>query len=156
MPLPEDLAWLFLRVGYAWLYLYALLGLLSNWQATKDVVSIVFPRYTAIFAVLMVIVMFVAAISIAIGFYAEIAGLMLCFYNLLGMRVHYELAAKLNAIGLSENASEDDKQTLTDACALGMAGHVTSAQKNFVLFSVALFFTLAGSGPLSLTAPIWQ
>jgi uncharacterized membrane protein YphA (DoxX/SURF4 family) len=156
MPLTEDLAWLILRIGYAWLYLYALLGLLSNWQATKDLVALLFPRYTPVFAVIMVIVMFISAISIVLGFYAEIAGLMLSFYNLLGIRVHYKLAAQTRAFELSPNAALEDKQILAEAGTLGAVGHITSAQKNVVLFAVALFFMLAGSGPFSMTTSIWH
>jgi len=151
----EGLAWLILRIGYAWLYLHALVGLLNQWQSTEDMVSLLFPKFTSFFAALMIAVMFVCSISLILGFYAEIAGFFLCFYNLLGMRLHYKLANIVKNFQLSKLADEADREPLQNAAELGYVGHITSAQKNAVLFAVAIFFMILGSGPVSLTQPMW-
>lgn len=152
----DAFSWLILRVVYAWLYLYALKSLLSDWQATENLVALVFPFFTRFFAVVMVFVMIISAGSILIGFYAEIAGFLLFIYNIIGAVTHYKLAKLSTSYELSANASEEDKKILNSAVNLGVVGNVTSAQKNFVLAAVAIFFMILGSGPLSITLPLWH
>ena len=151
----EIAAWIILRVVYAWMFLYPLITLLSDWQATENTVALVFPWAKKLFSLLMVLIMVVGAISILLGAYAQIAGILLFFYCMIGAVVHYRLA-KLTAVHvLSNEASEADKAALKETIALGVVGHVTSAQKNFVLAAVGLFFFFMGSGPLSLTGSFW-
>ena len=64
--------------------------------------------------------------------------------------LHYRLARRLKRTRLSAGASAADQEALEGAIGLGMVGHVTSAEKNFVLTAVAFFFVLQGTGPMSL------
>lgn len=147
----EAVAWLLLRVVYAWFFIYPIKGLLDDWQGARSLAAIAIPVYPQFFSILMAVVMFFGALSILLGVYTEVSGTILCLYCLLGARVHYKLAKQLKVSALSSTATEDDKKTLLDAVNLGVVGHVTSAQKNFVLAAVSLLFVFVGSGPYSIT-----
>ena len=149
------IAWLVLRILYAWLYLYALKGLLVDWQSTQSLIKLITPLYTQLLAILMVIVMAAGAIMILFGIYAQIAGLLLLIYNLIGTKVHYSLARKILASELYSPVSSADNKTINEIKALGAAGNITSAQKNFVLAAMAFFFLIVGTGPFSLTSNLW-
>jgi uncharacterized membrane protein YphA (DoxX/SURF4 family) len=148
----EYIAWLLLRVVYAWMFLYPIKGLLSDWQASIDMVKLIMPWQTSIVAYAMIVIMFLGALSILFGIYAKIAGFFLLIYCLIGARLHYLLAYNAKAMRLSELASEDDRATFSQLGNFAVVGHVTSAQKNFVLASVAAFFMIMGSGPWSLVS----
>lgn len=149
------LAWLILRIGYAWLYLYALKALFANWQATEWIVSLVFPFWVRFFAVLCVLSMIVSSIMLIFGIYAQIAGIILFFYNLIGARIHYQIAAAIKTEKQNGTVNKTDHEIFEKVQTLGIVGHVTSAQKNFILAAVALFFMLMGSGPFSVTNLLW-
>lgn len=146
----DILAWLILRVIYAWMFLYPLKSLLKDWSSTKNTVALLIPICAPFCAVLMVIVMIAGAFMILLGFYAKIAGFMLLIYCLFGAVVHYRLAAQAAALKLSGSASKADQKALQQAIGLALVGNITSAQKNIVLAAVGCFFMLMGSGPLSL------
>lgn len=152
----EIIGWLILRIAYAWLYFYALIALLRDWPSTEDMVALLFPYQTRFFAILMIIIMVIAPLAILIGIYAEIAGFCLLIYNLLGAIIHYKLARFLGTQHLSDPANVEDKNTLASVIQIGSMGNITSAQKNIVLAAVAAFFMLVGSGPASLTMPLWH
>ena len=64
--------------------------------------------------------------------------------------LHYRLARQLKQPHLSQGAITADQRALKGAVDLGVVGHVTSAEKNFVLTAVAFFFALQGTGPMSI------
>lgn len=148
-------AWLILRIVYAWMFLYPLKALLKDWPGALGLTQLVIPFAAPLFTVAMLLTMFFSGLSILLGFYGQLAGFALLVYCLIGALVHYRLASKLQTISLSGQSSSEDKQLLTQAIQLGSVGHVTSAQKNFVLAAVACFFMLIGTGPYSLTGPFF-
>ncbi len=149
------LAWLILRIGYAWLYLYALKMLFADWSATEWVVGLVFPCCIRLFAILCVLSMILSSVMLIFGIYAQVAGVILFFYNLIGACIHYRIAAVIKAEQQVEMSNKNDQDIFKKVQALGIGGHVTSAQKNFILAAVALFFMLMGSGPWSVTNLLW-
>ena len=146
----DTVAWLILRVIYAWMFLYPLKVLLKDWTGTKNTVALLIPICVPLCAVLMVIVMIAGALMILLGFYAKLAGLMLLFYCLFGVLVHYRLAAQASALKL-KTTDHGDQKILQQAIGLALVGNITSGQKNVVLAAVGCFFMLMGSGPWSLT-----
>ncbi len=146
----EVYAWLILRVVYAWMFLYPLKVLLSDWSGTKKTVALLIPFGVPFFAVLMVLVMIAGGLMILLGFYAQIAGFLLLCYSLFGVIVHYRLAAQASALKLV-HADAADQAVLQQAINLALVGNITSGQKNVVLAAVGCFFMLMGSGPWSLT-----
>lgn len=147
----QEIAWLILRVVYAWMFLYPLVNLIPNFQASVGAVKLVIPFMSRFFAVVMLIVMIYSGLSILVGFYAQIAGFLLLIYCLLGVVVHYRLVGKVARAKLSASASVEDQRCFSEVVSLGILGNKTSGQKNMVLAAVACFFMLLGSGPLSLT-----
>lgn len=145
----EIAAWLILRIVYAWLYLYPIKSLISNWNDTLNMVRLVAPWQTNVFAVLTIIVMAVGGLSILFGIYARVGGFLLLFYNLIGFFVHFRTAKLIQQLG-SETISPQDEERISKLVELGTIGHMTSASKNIVLAAVAYFFILMGSGPWSL------
>ena len=145
-------AWLILRIVYAWMFLYPLKVLLKDFNGVVGLTKLVVPIAAPFFAVVMLFTMFFGALSILLGVYAQLAGFALLLYCVLGAVVHYRLAGQAQQILLSQDASAQDKQSLQNAIQLAIGGHVTSAQKNFVLAAVACFFMLMGSGPYSILA----
>ena len=144
----EDIAWLILRVVFAWMFIYPLKNLMKDIPASKELVTLICPIFQGFITWLMFFVMFFGGVSILLGAYAQIGGFLLCIYSLIGIKVHFACAK--NAKGLSGK----DKEFKT-AQELAIVGHVTSGQKNIVLAAVALFFTLLGSGPYSLTVNLF-
>lgn len=151
----DVLSWLILRLGYASLYWYAVIGLLKNWENTKNLVGLLFPNFTALLASAMIIVMIVSPLCIVLGMYAQIAAFSLVIYNLLGTVTHYKLAALSTDITLSTAAVIQDKNALKQCKELAYIGNTTSAQKNIPLTAVALFIMIHGSGPLSIGNPFF-
>lgn len=151
----EHAAWLVLRVVYAWMFLYPLIALFKDFNAAVGLVELIVPFQAKFFTMIMVIVMFFGAVMIFFGIYAQIAGFFLMFYCLIGARVHYKLMKKVSSYALSISASEVDKQLMSQATQLGAVGHLTSAEKNFVLAAVGFFFMILGSGPWSVTTNLF-
>ena len=146
----NDIAWLVLRVVYAWMFLYPLKSLLSDWPATLQATALLFPWQTPLFAVVSVAVMALGALSILLGCYGQVGAAGLLAFCLGGAVIHYRLADLAKGARLSGQASSADRQAMAQVSKLGVVGHVTSAEKNFVLAAVALFFLLKGTGPWSL------
>lgn len=151
----ETVAWLVLRIVYAWMFLYPLKTLLKDWSGAVALTKLIIPIAAPLFTVAMLLAMFFGALSILFGIFGQLAGLVLLVYCLMGAVVHYRLAAAAGKISLSAQSAEEDKNQLAQAIQLATVGHVTSAQKNFVLAAVACFFMLMGTGPYSLTAPLF-
>ncbi len=146
----ENAAWLILRIVYAWMYLYPAVGLIKDWPTTVATTGLLFPKWTRCFAAASVAGMIVGAVMILLGVWGQVAAVALLAFNLGGARIHYRLAALTKAGRLSDAASAEDRAAMEKTATLGWVGHVTSAEKNFVLAAVALFFALVGTGPLSL------
>jgi len=100
-------------------------------------------------------VMFLGALSILFGIYAQIGALFLFIYSLVDVMAHYQLSQQAASQTLSDDASESDKAILETTKALGVVGNVTSAQKNIVIAAALLVIILLGSGPFSLTANLF-
>ena len=147
----EDIAWLVLRISYAIVFLFPLKDLLKNFSASVALVKVIIPFQSQFFAVVMIVVMVLGALSVLLGIYAQIAGFFLLIYCLFGMVVHYRLAKHIATIQLNTAASQKDIAAFNEAATLGIVGHQTSGLKNIVLAAVACFFMLVGSGPLSVT-----
>lgn len=145
------IAWLVLRAVYAWMYLYPAVGLLNDWPTTVKTTGLLFKTQTEFFAGCSLVVMVLGAVMILFGVYGQYAAVALLAFNLGGARIHYLLAAASDTT-LSDSATADDHAAAQALSKLAVVGHVTSAQKNFVLAAVAAFFALAGTGPWSLTA----
>lgn len=144
----EVIAWMVLRIVFSWMYLYPIIGLLKDRTGLVETTRLLFKWKPAFFAGVSIIVMIIGALSILLGVYAQLGGLLLFIFTIGGTVVHYRLA-KFAEVDLSN----PDKMKLAK---LAVVGHVTSAQKNFVLAAVAIFFFLLGSGPLSFTANLWR
>jgi hypothetical protein len=151
----EPEAFFILRVVMFLKFTYALKALLADWQATEQLVGLLFPRATGFFSVLMIVVMLVGAFSLLFGFYGQIGGFLLFWFCLLGMRLHYILARTIENTELSGSASIEDKHRLVDVKALGVMAQDACVSKNAVIAAVALFFCLIGTGPYSLTCNLW-
>ncbi|CEK10693.1 DoxX family protein [Legionella hackeliae] len=145
------LAWLVLRIVFAGFFLYACYGFVRNWPAAKQTATLIYPRYANFQAISMLIWMFVISISILLGIYGRIGGALALLFSSIGAYAHYTCAHKLTSIQLSTTATDEDKKLLEEAKAIGMVGHVTSAQKNYVIAAMSFFFMLLGTGPWSVT-----
>ena len=146
----SDLAWMSLRVVYAWMFLYPAVGLIRDWPTTVATTGLLFPRHPSLFAALSVAGMILGGLMILLGVYGSLAGLFFFVFSLGGARIHYRLAERATAVQLSGEASPADIDVTQELAGLAAVGHVTSAQKNFVLAAVGLFFFLMGTGPWSL------
>ena len=144
----ELVGWLVLRAVYAWMFLYPAMALLRDWSGTVATTSLLFPWKPAWFAVASLVLMIVGSIMILVGCYGQFAAAGLFLFCLGGARVHYRLAA--NAMRVAVGSGVTPAPGVDDLRKLAVVGHVTSAEKNFVLAAVALFMTLVGTGPGSL------
>jgi uncharacterized membrane protein YphA (DoxX/SURF4 family) len=146
----EAVAWLTLRIVYAWIYLYPAQGLIRDWPTTVETTGLLLSRGTSFFALVSVTGMIVGALMILLGVYGQFAAVGLFAFNVGGAIIHYRLAAMAKSTRISDLAAADDQTTVERLATLGWVGHVTSAEKNFVLAAVAVFFALVGTGPCSL------
>ncbi len=146
----ETTAWILLRVVFAWMFLSPIPNLLKNWPGTVSNTSLLFPWRPEWFARGSLLVMMLGACSILFGIYGRIGALGLLIFSLGGAVVHYRLAGKAQDSSMSLTASTEDKNTLEQLKTLAAVGHITSAQKNYVLAAVAAFFLLQGTGPWTL------
>ncbi len=136
-------AWIVLRIVYAWMYLYPLIALFKNWQGTIDTTALLFKKQPKTFTIASVLVMIIGGLSILLGIYARIGGILLLIFNIGGAYIHYQLANRAKAFSANPNS------ILVN---LAVLGNVSSAQKNFVLAAVAFFFMLQGSGFWSIAS----
>lgn len=151
----ETAALIFLRIVLAWMFLYPLKDLLADWKGTVNLVRLITPFFPNLFALLMILVMFLGSLSILFGVYAQIGASFLFIYSLVGVIVHYQLSQQIKTQSLSDEASKDDRAVLEKTKALGVAGNNTSAQKNIVVAAALLVIVLLGSGPFSLTGNLF-
>jgi len=143
--------WLLLRVTYAGMYLLPINGLLKKWKGTVRATSMLFSWQPQYFAALACLCMAIGSLSILFGFYGQIGGLLLFIFNLGGAMIHFRCAEFASKVPLNPELPKEAQDTVMQLKTLAMIGHKPSAQKNFVLAAVALFFFFNGTGPLSLT-----
>ena len=136
---------LLLRIGFAWIFLYPLPGLLKNWQITVDTTKLLFAWKPSFFAVISCLVMFVGALGVLLGIFPRICALTLFFFNIGGAQIHFSLGKLAQTL-----AAKDNQASSKQIADLAVVGHVTSAQKNYVIAAVSLFFVFSGTGPWSL------
>lgn len=151
----HEIAWLMLRIVFGGLFLWPIKSFLTNFNMAAKIAGYLIPVAQKFFAAVMIAVMFLGGLSIIVGFYAQIAGLVLMFYCLFGVVVHQRLAKRINELYTDMKSSPVEIQEIHEACTLGIIGHETSAQKNIVLAAVGLFIFLMGSGPLSFTGNLF-
>ena len=151
----EEVAWMILRIVFAGMFLFPLKDIVRDMDASMEVVRLIMPFQARFFTYVIIAVMFLGALSILLGAYAQIAGFFLLIYCLMGVALHYRLSNRIASIKLSASASEKDQHSLSEVAALGILGNQTSGQKNIVLSAVACFFMLLGSGPISLTTNLF-
>lgn len=142
----DALAWIVLRLVYAWMFLSPVPLLLKNWPVTVSNTNLLFPWRPEWFAWASVVVMIAGAFSILFDLYIRIGALGLLTFSLGGAIIHKRLAKIAENTVLSSKASIEDTQTVDQLKTLAAVGHVTSAQKNYVLAAVAVFIMLHGSG----------
>jgi uncharacterized membrane protein YphA (DoxX/SURF4 family) len=141
------IAWLTLRAVYAWMFLYPVKGLITGFSDTVNATALLFPWQPQAFTIVSILGMVVGALSILLGIYSQIGALILLCFNLGGAVIHYRLKDAAQSIAVSAGSSTEDVEAVASLKALAAVGHVTSAQKNFVLAAVAFFFMLMGTGP---------
>jgi uncharacterized membrane protein YphA (DoxX/SURF4 family) len=147
----ETVAYIVLRVVFAWMFLWPIKGLLADWKATQNMVAMICPAsLVGIGSIGMVLVMVLGALSILLGVLPQIGGAVLTVFCLIGASIHYRLGASAAVGELSKEATAADRDLHAKAVGLAAVGNITSAEKNFVLAAVGLFFALAGTGPYSL------
>ncbi|KTD07252.1 DoxX family protein [Legionella jamestowniensis] len=145
------IAWLVLRVVFAGFFIYAFYSFVRNWPAAKQTATLIYPKYPNFQAVSMLVLMLLISISILLGIFGRIGGALALLFSLLGVYAHYTCVHHIESIQLPATASSDDQKLLADAKAIGIVGHITSAQKNYVIAAVSFFFMLLGTGPWSIT-----
>ena len=149
------IAFFVLRLVIAWFFLQPIPALCRHWKASVAMVKLVFPTYTKFFTAMMIVVMVCGALSVLLGFYAEIGAAMLCIYSLIGFFVHSELKQQIEKLKLKDRVTDKDEKAFEKCQSLGVVGHATSAQKNIVIAAVLLLIVLMGSGSYSLTGGLW-
>jgi hypothetical protein len=151
----HDWVWFILRIAVAWMYLFPVPGLVADWDATTLLTRLVSGIFVNFLSVLGIFLMVLGAISILFGIYAQIGGIFLFVYTLIGIRVHFRLAQVIASRELPDICRAQGGPALGDVKSLGVLGQITSGQKNVVLAAVALAFVILGSGSISLTANLW-
>ena len=146
---------LMLRLVFVGVFCYPLPGLIRDWSSTQMLVRFISPVFVKSFSVLVIIVMIVGSLSILLGVYAQIGGILLCIYSMLGIRVHYMLAKSIQSLALPAGSSKRAVNVFQQSQSIGISGHLASAQENTVLAAVALMYAIIGSGVLSLTGQLW-
>ncbi|MEM7135541.1 MAG: DoxX family membrane protein [Myxococcota bacterium] len=145
-----DVAWVSLRSVYAWMFIYPAIGLVRDWRGTVETTALLFKWQPALFAASSVAAMFIGGLMILLGAFGWIAGLYFFVFCLGGARIHYRLAAKAGQTKPPSDLQGPEQDAFAGLVGLAVVGHVTSAQKNFVLAAVGLFFFLMGTGPCSI------
>lgn len=138
----EEIGLLILRVVYAWMFLSPVPSLLKNWSGTVKNTSLLFTWRPEWFAPASIVVMVAGAFSILFDVYIRIGALGLLVFSLGGAVIHKRLAMIAETTTLSSTASNEDVQTIDQLKKLAAVGHMTSAQKNYVLAAVGVFFLL--------------
>ena len=151
----HDWIWFIIRITVAWLYLFPLPGLLADWDATTMLTRLVSGIFVNFLSILGIVLTGLGAISVLFGIYAQIGGIFLFVYTVVGIQVHLRLAKVIASRELPDTCRAQGGQALGEVKSLGIVGQVTSGQKNVVLAAVALAFSILGSGSISVTGNLW-
>ncbi len=150
---PEELGWIVLRIGFAWLFLNAAWACGKDAAArqwTADETSILFPRHAMLFALGGIATMGLGGLFVLLGgWIGRLGGAMIAGFVVMGAIIHLrqmkradDLAARLRV----EKSGIND-EVLTTLTVSARLGHKSSALKNFAIAAVGLFIALAGTGP---------
>ena len=142
-----DIAYLIFRISYSIVFLNA------AWQCGKskagiqwtiDESRILFGKAAPLFGVAGIFVMGFGGLSVLLGIYPEIGGLMLGLFVLPGAIIHHRKQKESQSLGGELGANDNQKvQMLT---ALASLGHYSSAMKNYSLCGPGIFLALTGGG----------
>lgn len=147
----NDYAILALRLGVAWVFLYAAWRNTNTAAArkwTRGETATLFrevglpPGHWMVGAATFIgmAMMYGGGIAVLLGSFARPGGLALALFSLMGIRIH--------AIRRDEALAEANAGVPIAWSAF--AGHIAAGLKNWALAGAGLFFALAGSGRLSL------
>jgi uncharacterized membrane protein YphA (DoxX/SURF4 family) len=149
----NDIAWLAFRAGFSIVFLNA------AWQCGKnqggitwtiDESRILFGDAARVFGPAGIVVMGAGGLAILLGVGAELAGIVLTVFLLMGAVIHLrhsEEAVRLAAEVRGNTVASEPLRHLAVSCQLG---HYSSAMKNYSLCGPALFFAIMGSGNCSI------
>jgi hypothetical protein len=151
----HDWVWLILRIIMAWMFLIPVPGLIRDWESTKVLTRLISGIFVNTCSVISIAMMVLGAASVLLGLYAQIGGILLLAYSLIGVRAHFKLAKLIASIRLPKVCHPDGDHAFAEVKSLGIVGQITSGQKNMVLAATALAFTILGSGPVSITGNLW-
>jgi uncharacterized membrane protein YphA (DoxX/SURF4 family) len=147
----NDYAVLALRLGVAWVFLYAAWRNTNTAAArawTRGETALLFrgvglpPQHWVVGLATLIgmAIMYGGGIAALLGSFVRPAGLALAFFSLMGIRIH--------AIRRDEALVEANAGAMIGWSAF--AGHVAAGLKNWALIGAGMFFVLAGSGHFSL------
>lgn len=146
-----DLAILLLRLGVAWVFLYAAWKNSENKAArdwTANETSLLFRKFPEeqrkrlgrICAVIGLVMMYGGGLSILLGVEPRAGGLAIALFSALGMRIH--------AIRRDEAKQAGDAGNAMGWSAYG--AHIAAGLKNWALIGAGIFFVLVGAGAYGL------
>jgi uncharacterized membrane protein YphA (DoxX/SURF4 family) len=152
----HDVALLILRLGVAWVFLYAAWmnsrnGAARDWTANET--AILFrgtpfadaTRLIRLFAMGGVTIMYLGGLGVLLGVLPRLAGLLLFVFTMPGILIHIRNRADAMKLGGEVAAAVPPAQAPTANALmwLAYAGHHSSALKNYALLGAAAFFVLA-------------
>lgn len=146
-----DIAYLILRISYSIVFLNA------AWQCGKSKAGvrwtieesrILFGNAAPLFGIAGIFVMGFGGLSVLLGFFPEIGGLMLGLFVLPGAIIHHRKQKESLALGNELGASQNEKAQ--ELATLASLGHYSSAMKNYSLCGPGLFLALTGGGAWSI------
>lgn len=151
----QTIAWIALRVAIGVLFINAAWACGKDEAAikwTEQETSILFPRYSRLFAIGGILIMGLGGASILLGMKPCFGGTALAIFVILGATIHLRQMNKADSIGLQikEQLHQTNNllvETLTTSAHLA---HYSSALKNYALAGVLIFVAIIGTGPFSL------
>lgn len=156
----EAIGWLIFRVSYSFVFLNA------AWQCGKskegiawtvEESRILFGKAAPLFGPAGIVVMAVGGLSVLLGIYGEVGGLMLASFVLPGAIIH--LRKQKESVSLAEELKNsiqpDGESKLGQLGILASLGHYSSAMKNFSLFGPGLLLLFTGTGAYSVDR-LWR
>lgn len=155
----NSIALLIFRISYTFVFLNA------AWQCgrskegiawTIDESRILFGNAAPIFGIAGIATMAIGGLSVLLGIYGEIGGLMLAAFVLPGAIIHLRKQKESSSLAQEiQQASESEKEKVGQLGILASLGHYSSAMKNFSLFGPGLYFLFAGTGAYSIDR-LWR
>lgn len=145
----EDLALLALRIGVAWVFLYAAWRNTNRpaaWQWTQGETSLLFRgapeplrgRLTTSAAVIGMVMMYFGGVSALLGLEPRLGGVAIALFSLMGMRIH---AIRRDEALQATGASTDPTMAWS-----AYGAHTAAGLKNWALIAAGLVLILVGGG----------